>query len=138
MKPLIAAALLLVAVSALAQTAGDSLSGALHPPGKTIGRNFDPSRPTFLRVGALVCQSWQLMRGAAEDAAKVSGEERQAVLERYKCAQASTRMGVDVLIPERHSLTEAAEATYGYAGIRWRRSDGTFDFGFVGPKALEN
>jgi hypothetical protein len=138
MKLLIAAALGLAAASTFAQTAGDSLSGALHPPGKTIARNFDPSRPTYLRIGALVCQSWQLMRGAAEDAAKVSGAERQSVLERYKCTQAPTRMEVGVLIPERHSLTEAAEATYGYVGIRWRRSDGTFDFGFVGPTALEN
>lgn len=78
------------------------------------------------------------MRGAAEDLAKTDPTEREPVLRRYKCAIANSKITVDVMRPEAHSLTEMAEATYGYVGVRWIRSDGSFDFGFVGPHALEN
>lgn len=78
------------------------------------------------------------MRGAAEDLAKTDPSEREPVLQRYKCAIANSKITVDVMRPEAHSLTEMAEATYGYVGVRWVRSDGSFDFGFVGPHALEN
>lgn len=134
------ALLLLIAMSAPAfpQSAADSLSDSLHPAGRAIARSFDETRPTYLRSGALVCQRWQLMRGTVEDLAKAGESSQDEILRRYDCAIAPARMKVDVMRPVAHSLDELAEVTYGYIGIRWKRSDGTFDHGFVGPKAIEN
>lgn len=132
--------LLLVAMSmpGFAQSPADSLSNSLHPAGKMIARNFDESRPTYLRSGSLVCQRWQLMRGTVEDLMKAPDSEQDEILHRYDCAVSDARIKVDVMRPAAHSLDEMAEATYGYIGIRWTRSDGTFDHGFVGSKAVEN
>ena len=138
MKNLIPVTLTFVALHAMAQTAADSLSDSLHAPGRSIQRNFDVSRPIYLRAGSLVCQQWQLMPAAASDAAKADDSEVHEVLLRYKCAIASKRIGVVLMRPEAHSLDEMAEATYGYARVRWARSDGSFDYGFVGPLAIEN
>jgi len=138
MKKIVLLLLIATSTPAFSQSAADSLSDSLHPAGKVITRNFDETRPTYLRSGSLVCQRWQTMRGTAEDLAKADDSEQDAILRRYDCAVAPARMRIDVMRPIAHSLDELAEVTYGYIGIRWKRSDGTFDHGFVGPKAVEN
>ena len=119
------------------QTPGDALGNALRAP--LPGVSMPNSRlPIHLKAGSLICEKWQRVISVAEDAARVSDAEQNAILRNADCAIAPEDIRVKLIDIDPKSWEGTALSTYGLAKIWWQESSGINDVGYVGIRALRN
>ena len=119
------------------KTPGDALGNALRAP--LPGTSMPNSRlPVYLKAGSLICEKWQRVTSVAEDAARASDAEQNAILRNADCAIVPEDTQVKLIDVDPKSWEGTGLRTYGLAKIWWQESSGINDVGYVGTHALRN